>query len=115
MNTLQELRNDAWVRLFWRTCPLEFLVYIFNHIVPAVRQSRDPHATHTILRDFQQTGLYLNASQSHQRRLHCLIGRVVRIARGFDVETTAGGSPQRMRVEGCPHRSFTVQRPPLPV
>jgi hypothetical protein len=111
MLTEIQLQNDAWVRKFWRTCPQEYLVYITSHIVRPAHQNREPSATHSILLEFQQTALYREASQSHQRRLHCLIGRVVRIARGFDVERTSSGSPRRVRVKCGRHKSYTRQQP----
>lgn|ERR1035437_6474692 len=107
------LENDVWVRKFWKNCPLKYLDHMATQILPSARLNPSPSATHTILLDFQQTALYRSASLREQRRLHCLTGRVVRIARGFDVEKTAGGYPRRERVKGCPHRSFTVQRPRL--
>ena len=111
MTTATELLKDEWVRRFWRSCPLSYLDYMATQVFPSARLTQASSATHTILLAFQQTALYRSASLRQQRRLHCLTGRMVRIARGFDVEKTQGGYPRRERVRGCLHFSYTVQRP----
>jgi len=109
--TILELQNDAWVRRFWRTCPQEFLAHIVTRVVPAARRGLAPWATHEVLLDLQATALYRGASRSNRLRLHCLTGRVVRIARDFVVEKMPGGGPERVRSTGGRHRSYTRQQP----
>lgn len=110
MTTL-ELQNDAWVQKFWRNCPLEFLAHIVTQVVPAARRNLAPWATHKILLDLQGSALYLGATLSDRHRLHCLTGRVVRIARDFVVERMPDGSPKRVRSTGGHHGSYTIQQP----
>lgn len=109
--TILELRSDDYVRHFWRDCPEEFLALIVSLVVPAARRNLAPRATHTILLDLQGSALYLGATLSDRHRLHSLTGRVVRIARDFDVETTPGGSPKRVRTTVGRHGSITIQKP----
>ena len=109
--TILELQNDDYVRHFWRDCPEEFLVLILSLVVPAARRNLAGRATHTILLDLQGSALYLGATLSDRYRLHSLTGRVVRIARDFEVETTPGGNPKRVRSTGGRHRSYTLQKP----
>jgi hypothetical protein len=110
MTTL-ELRNDFWVRQFWRKCPQEFLDLMVTRVVPAARRNLSPWATHKILLDLEGLALYLGATRSDQLRLHQLTGRVVRIARDFVVERMPGGGPKRVRSTGGRHRSYTRQQP----
>jgi hypothetical protein len=111
--TRLQLRNDAWVRRFWPNCPPEFLDYMVAVTVPAARRDPTPSATDPILLDLQRSTLYQSATRSDQIRLHCLTGRLVRIARDFVVERTSGGRPKRVRSRRGRHSSFTRQTPGL--
>lgn len=109
--TALELQNDAWVRRFWRNCPQEYLAHMATQVVPAARRNLASWATDKILLHMQGSALYQVALRSDQLRLHCLTGRVVRIARDFVVERTPGGRPKRARSTGGHHRSYTIQQP----
>jgi hypothetical protein len=110
--TILQLRNDKWLRIFWRNCPLRILEFVASNVVPTARQNLEPAATHQILLDLEQTAFYRSVTQPDRHRLHSLVGRVVRVARNFEVETTPDGNPKRVRVTDGQHKSITIQRPP---
>ncbi len=104
-------QHDPYIRRFWRNCPREVLELMDTHVVPAALRNAATSATDTILLDLQSSTLYKAATPSDRRRLHCLTGHVVRVARDFVVERTPSGRPKRLRSRRGPHSSFTVQRP----
>jgi hypothetical protein len=109
------LRNDAYVRRFWPSCPQDVIDFMETQVVLAALRTRDTRATDAILREAWNCSWYRSASPSGRRQFHCLVGRVVRIARDYDVVRTPSGRPRKLPSKCGPHKTFTMQVPKRPV
>jgi hypothetical protein len=105
------LRNDAYVRRFWPSCPKEVIDLMETQVALAADGNPDPLATDAILHEACECEWYKKASPSGCRQFHCLVGHVVLIARDYVVARTPSGRPRTLRSKFGPHRTFTMQVP----
>lgn len=105
------LRNDQYLRCFWRNCPEEVIDRMETQVIPAARRSPDPRATDEIMLEARNFPWYENASLSGCHQFHSLVGHVVRIARNYVVVRTPSGKPRMVSSKRGPHKTFTLQVP----